>query len=93
MSNANFRTSEQSMINGSEAIAHERKFHDLYQPLARLQCRLEIGLMLDSEQEVREVLVGGLKDLNEFLPLLAKFRHELSIGAQDIGTYDQPPSV
>ena len=52
----------------------DQELHDLCQPLASLQCRLEIGRMLDNEVALREAVDGGLEDLQRLHTVLQRIR-------------------
>ena len=43
--------------------ALHRELHDSSQPLSRLQCRLEIGLLSGGEKALLEAVEGALEDV------------------------------
>ena len=47
----------------SKAVALDRELHDSSQPLSRLQCRLEIALLVGGEQVLLESVKGALEDV------------------------------
>ncbi len=57
----------------------EEELHDLAQPLTSLQCRLEIGLLLDDEVSAREALQESLQELKRVLAAVSRMRHSLRL--------------
>ncbi|MGI4828462.1 MAG: hypothetical protein ACRYFU_09775 [Janthinobacterium lividum] len=52
----------------------DRELHDLAQPLASFQWRLEIALMVGGEEALEEAATGGLEDLRRITSFLARMR-------------------
>ena len=50
------------------------ELHDLSQPLASLQCRLEIGLILGDKDALLDAVNGGLEDLRRITTVLGRMR-------------------
>ena len=57
----------------------DRELHDLVQPIARLQCRLEIGLMLGEDKALLEAVQGGLEDLAKLTSAVTRMRAVLAM--------------
>ena len=54
--------------------AFDRELHDLAQPIASCQCRLEIGLILGGEEALNEAATGGLEDLGRIIAARTRMR-------------------
>lgn len=59
-------------------LALRRELHALAQPMAILQCRLELGLMSGDEEALREALRGGLGDLRRMTESLQNLRETVA---------------
>ncbi len=55
-----------------------KQLHDLSQPLASLQCRLEIGKLVGGEEALLEAVSGGLDDLHRLCAALTRMRQLVS---------------
>lgn len=60
--------------NQSIDAVMDRELHDLAQPMASLQCRLEIGLILGGEEALVEAVNGALEDLRRLTAALGRMR-------------------
>ena len=52
----------------------DRELHDLSQPMASLQCRLEIGLILGDAEALLDAATGSLDDLRRMTVALNRMR-------------------
>ncbi len=59
-----------------------RELHDMAQPLASLQCRLEIAQMVGEQQSRAELLDGSLEDLARLTASFSRLR-DLIVQASD----------
>ena len=57
------------------------ELHDLSQPLASLQCRLEIGRIIGGEEALLEAVDGGLLDLRRLCDALQRMRELAALPA------------
>ena len=55
-------------------VVLDQELHDLAQPIASFQCRLEIGLILGGEDALKEAATGGLEDLRCIISALSRMR-------------------
>ncbi len=51
-----------------------QQLHDFSQPMASLQCRLEIGKILGGEEALLDAVSGGLDDLRRLGEALTRMR-------------------
>ena len=61
----------------------DQELHDLSQPMASLQCRLEIGSILGGEEALREAVDGGLEDLQRLSTALQRMRVLISVATDE----------
>ena len=59
--------------------AIHQELHDICQPMASLQCRLEVGRLLGGEEALAEAVDGGLEDLQRLSAALRKMRVLVSV--------------
>lgn len=52
----------------------DQELHGLAQPISCLQCRLELGKILDTESALREAVDGGLEDLSRLMLIFTRMR-------------------
>ncbi len=64
----------------------EKELHDLSQPLTSLQCRLEIGLLVEDETSAREVLEDCLLELKRVLAAVSRMRTVLAANTGEGGS-------
>ena len=62
-----------------------RELHDMAQPIAALQCRLEIACILGGSEDLREAVMGGLEDVRRIVGALSRVRTTLA-GIREQGT-------
>ena len=73
------------MTHGEKAILTvlDRELHDMAQPLASLQCRLEFGRMLADKASLAEAVEGALSDLDRLNAVFSRLRDVLAISGQE----------
>lgn len=59
------------------AVFHHH-LHAFAQPLASLQCRLEIGQIIGDQDALREAVEGGLEDVCRLSVILDEMRRQIS---------------
>lgn len=60
----------------------ERALHDLAQPMASLQLRLEIGKLLGDEASLKEAVDGASKDMERLVAVLSRMRSILAAASE-----------
>ena len=63
-------------MTGPTELRHE--LHELCQPLAALQCRLELGQMAGDDESLRQAVAGALADMKRVFACLQCLRECLS---------------
>lgn len=53
------------------------ELHDMCQPLTGLQCRLEMGKIIGTEEAFREAVHGGLEETRRMFGVVARMRQAL----------------
>lgn len=64
----------QSLKSADLLSSLDQELHDLAQPVSSLQCRLEVGKMLGTEDALREAVDGGLDDLCRLVQIFKRMR-------------------
>lgn len=78
------------MIRDAEPVLHalNKELHDMAQPLASLQCRLELGQMLADAASLVEAVNGALLDLDRVNTSFSRLRAVLSTSGEDSRTFE-----
>ena len=72
------------MTHDAENILHvlNKELHDMAQPLASLQCRLELGQILADAASLAEAVNGALLDLERVNNSFSRLRAVLSVSGE-----------
>ena len=62
-----------------------RGLHDMAQPLASLQCRLELGKMSGDGESLAETVEGALEDVARICAIFSHLRDALELADRDHG--------